>query len=175
MFCHKSAILWSFLKRGVLNTAKSEKFGMDHSWAHWIWFRKSQFEEQCEDHVLAISRERGLWDTPRIVIFGMDYPWEYLIIIQKEPIWMTMWGPCFGHKRAIFWQFLVKGDYGIHPELWNLACSIPKHIDYDSGRLNLKDHVCHKRAIFWPFLEKGDYGIHPELWNLAWNIPGHNV
>ena len=58
-----------------------------------------------------------------------------------------MWGPCFGHKRAIFWPFLEKGDYGIHQELWNLAWSIPGHIDYDSGRTNLKDHV---RTMFWP-------------------------
>ena len=64
-----------------------------------------------------------------------------LIKIQEEPIWRTMWGPCFGHKRAIFWPFLGKGHHGIHPELWNLAWSIPGHIDYDSGRTNSKDHV----------------------------------
>ena len=29
-----------------------------------------------------------------------------LIRIQEEPIWGTMWGPYFGHKRVIFWPFL---------------------------------------------------------------------
>ena len=28
------------------------------------------------------------------------------IKIQEEPIWRTMWGPCFGHKRVIFRPFL---------------------------------------------------------------------
>ena len=32
-----------------------------------------------------------------------------LIIIQEKIIWRTMWGPCFGHKRAIFWPFRGKG------------------------------------------------------------------
>ena len=71
-----------------------------------------------------------------------------LIMIQEEPIWRTMWGPCFGHERAIFWPFLEEGDYEIHPEFWNLAWSIPGHINYDSGRTNLKDHV---RTMFWPW------------------------
>ena len=42
---------------------------------------------------------------------------DTLIKIQEAPIWRTMWGPCFGHKRAIFWPFLGKVYYGIHPEL----------------------------------------------------------
>ena len=79
-------------------------------------------------------------------------------------------GQFFSHKRAIFWPFLGKLGYGIHPELWNFAWSLPWHIDYDSGRTNFKDHV---RTIFWPFLGKGDNGIHLEFWNLAWSIPGH--
>ena len=59
-----------------------------------------------------------------------------------------MWGPCFSHKRVIFWPFLGLVDYGIHPELWKLAWSIPGHIEYDSGTLNSKDHV---RTMFWPY------------------------
>ena len=35
-----------------------------------------------------------------------------LIKIQEEPIRMTMCGPCFGHKRVMFWPFLVKGAIG---------------------------------------------------------------
>ena len=73
---------------------------------------------------------------------------ETLIMIQEEKIWRTIWGPCFGHKRAIFGPFLGKGDYWIHLEWWNLAWSILGHIDYDSGRTNLKDHV---KTIFWPW------------------------
>ena len=70
------------------------------------------------------------------------------IMIQEEPIWRTMWGPCFGHKRAIVWPILRKGYYWIHPKLWNLAWTIPGHSDYDSGRTNLKEHV---RTMFWPW------------------------
>ena len=83
-----------------------------------------------------------------------------LIKIQEEPIWRTIWGPCFGHKRAIFWPFLGKVDYWIHPELWCLAWTIPGKIDYDSGRTNLKGH---KRVIFWSFLSKEDHWILKKL------------
>ena len=79
-----------------------------------------------------------------------------LIMIQEEPIWRNRWGPCFGHKGAIFWPFLGKGDYGIHPELWNLAWSIPGHIDYESGEpiwgTMWGPCLGHKGVIFWPFL-----------------------
>ena len=71
-----------------------------------------------------------------------------LIMIQEKTIWRTMWGPCFGHKRALFWPFLGKGDYGIHPEFWHLAWIIPRHIDYDSRRTNLKEHM---RTMFWSY------------------------
>ena len=79
-----------------------------------------------------------------------------MIMIQEEPIWRTMWGPCFGHKRAIFGPFLGKEDYWIHLESWMLAWSILGHIDYNSGRTNLKDQV---RTMFWSFLRNGDYRI----------------
>ena len=36
--------------------------------------------------------------------------------------------------RAIFWPILGKGDYGIHPDLWNLAWSMPGPIDYNSQK-----------------------------------------
>ena len=35
-----------------------------------------------------------------------------LFKIQEEPIWRSMWGPCFCHKRAMFWPFLGKGATG---------------------------------------------------------------
>ena len=100
-----------------------------------------------------------------------------MIMIQKEPIWRTMWGPSFGHERVISWPFLGKRGYGIHPELWNLTWGIPSHINYDSGKTMWRNMwgPCfgHKRAIFWPFLGVGYYGIHPELWNLVWIVPGN--
>ena len=49
--------------------------------------------------------------------------------------------------RTIFWPFIGKGGDRIHPELLNLAWSIPGHIDYDSGKNNFKEHV---RTVFWP-------------------------
>ena len=89
-----------------------------------------------------------------------------LIMIQEEPIWRTIWGSCFGHKRAIFWSFLGKGEYRIHPEFWNLAWIIPGHIDYNSERTNLKDQV---RIMFWPFLGKESTGYTQqyEIWHGA--------
>ena len=36
-----------------------------------------------------------------------------LIMIQEEQILRTM----FGHKRALFWPFIRKVDYGINQEL----------------------------------------------------------
>ena len=92
-----------------------------------------------------------------------------LIKIQEEPIWRTMWGPCFGHNRAIFLPFIVKGDYQIHPELWNLAWTIPVNINYDSGRTNEGPCEYHVFAIY----SKLGYRIHQAMWNLAWIIPGY--
>ena len=44
-----------------------------------------------------------------------------LILIQEEPIWRTMWGPSFGHKRAMFLPFLGKGGTGYTQqcEIWH--------------------------------------------------------
>ena len=90
-------------------------------------------------------------------------------MIQKEPIWRTMWGPCFGHKRAIFWPFLGKGNYGVHPELWNLAWSILGHIDYDSGRTNLKDHVRTAVDLWSCFIEEASFVL-LKSWFFFWLI-----
>ena len=97
-----------------------------------------------------------------------------LIMIQEEPIWRTMWGPCFGHKRAIFWPFLGKGD-----DRNTQNCEILHGASLGTLIMIQENQCegpcfCHWRAIFWPFLGKGDYGIHPELGYLAWNLPGHN-
>ena len=151
---YKGHILAVSRKMALWDTPRIVKFGMEHPGAHWIWFRNNQYEGPCEDHVLAIK-------GPHFGHFYEKWTMGYthncevqhgpslgtLIMIQEEPIWKTLWGPRFGHKRAIFWPFLEKVDYGINPELWNLAWSIPRHIDYNSGNTNLKDHV---RTMFWP-------------------------
>ena len=43
------------LKISVNIDARTLKFGMEHPWAHWLRFRKNQFEGPCKDHVLAIK------------------------------------------------------------------------------------------------------------------------
>ena len=43
------------LKISVIIYARTLKFGMEHPWAHWLRFRKNQFEGPCGDHVLAIK------------------------------------------------------------------------------------------------------------------------
>ena len=100
-----------------------------------------------------------------------------MIKIQEEPIWRTMWGPCFGHKRAIFWPFLgkVATGYTQQYEIWH-GTSLGTLIEIQEKQIwRTMWGPCfgQKRAIFWPFLGKGDYGINPEFWNLAWSIPGH--
>ena len=142
------------LKISVNIDARTLKFGMEHPWAHWLWFRKNQFEGPCEDHVLAIKGpyfghfyEKGTMGYTQNCKIWHEASLGTYIMIKEEPIRRTMWGPCFGHKRAIFWPFLGKVDFWIHPELWNLAGSIPGKMVYDKGRINLKDHV---RTMFWP-------------------------
>ena len=68
---------------------------------------------------------------------------------------------------AIFWPFLRKGVYRINLEMQNLARSIPRHKDSDSGKINLKDHVW---TMFWPYkghvlaiYRKGGYRIDPAM------------
>ena len=41
--------------RGLLDTARIVKFGMEHPWAHRLLFRKNQFKGPSEDHALAIK------------------------------------------------------------------------------------------------------------------------
>ena len=84
-----------------------------------------------------------------------------LIMIQEEPIWRTRWGPCFGHKRNIFWQFLGKGDYGIHPtqecEIWYGASLGTLIMSQEEPIWGTMWGPClgHNRIIFWLFLGKG--------------------
>ena len=150
-----------FWKRELQDTPRNVKFSMEHPWAHWLRFRKNQFEGPCEDHVLAI--EGYIWpflgEGAAVKTQQCDL-WHGTSLgamtkIWVEPTWSTMWAPCFGHKRAMFWPFLGKRDYGIHPELWNLAWSIPGHIDYNSGQTIWRTMwgPCfgHKRAIFGHF------------------------
>ena len=43
------------LKISVNIDARTLKFGIEHPWAHWLWFRKNHLEGSYEDHVLAIK------------------------------------------------------------------------------------------------------------------------
>ena len=157
LLCHLLSALLSYwvtkLKISVNLDARTLKFGIEHPWAHWSKFRKNQFEGPCEDPVLAIKGPYfGHFLDKRTMGYTLNCEILHgaslgtLIMIQEELILRTMWGPYFGHKRAIFWPFLGKGGHRIHLELLNLAWSIPGHIEYDSGRTNLKDHV---RTMFW--------------------------
>ena len=148
--CHWLSHLLTYwvtkLKISVNIDARTLKFGMEHPWAHWLRFRKNQFEGPCGDHVLAIKGPYfgPFWENGTMGYTQKCEIWHRtshgtLIKIQEEPIWRTMLGPCLGHKRAIFWTFIGKGGYRIHPAMWyfawnipliwNLAWSIPWHID----------------------------------------------
>ena len=96
--------------------------------AHYLIFRKNQFEGPCEDHVMAIKGpyfgnflEKGTMGYTQNSEIWHEASLGTSIMIQEESIWRTMWGPCFGHKRAIFWPFLGKVDYGINKnwEIWH--------------------------------------------------------
>ena len=98
-----------------------------------------------------------------------------MIDIQGEPILRIMWGPCFGHKRAISWPFLGKGATGYtqHFEIWQGTSlgTLTKIQEEPIIRTMWGPCFGHIQAILWPFLGKDDHGIHPELWHLAWSIP----
>ena len=85
---------------------------MEHPWVHWLRFRKSQLEGPCEDHVC--YKRAIFWTFLGKAVTGYTHQCEIwhgtslstLIKIQEEPIWRTMWGPCFGNKVVIFWPHL---------------------------------------------------------------------
>ena len=116
------------LKISVNIDARTLKFGMEYPWAYWLLFKKNQFVGPCEDHVLVI---KGPYFGHFFGKWTMGYTQNYeiwhgaslgtLIKIQEEPIWRTMWGTCFGHRRAIFWPFLGKGAAGYTQqcEIWH--------------------------------------------------------
>ena len=80
-----------------------------------------------------------------------------LIMIQEEPIWRTRWGPCFGHKGAIFWPFWEKGtmEYTEDCEIWHGASLGTLIMSQEEPIWGTKwgPCFCHRRVIFWPFLE----------------------
>ena len=142
---------------------------MDHPWAWELRFKKRQNEGPSEDHVWALK--------------------GHMLAISKKgrgsihpAMWNSAWKiwfewPCCDHVFAIkgpYFAISRKAGYRIHPAMWNLLWSIPVHIDLDSWRTDLKDHVmtmigpqrCHILAIS----RKGGYRIHPAMSNLAWSI-----
>ena len=71
---------------------------MGHPGAHWLWFRKNQFEGPYEDHFLAIKGpyfghcyEKGLWDHRYhiyrcLTVANTSVPyWFYQIFINIPP------------------------------------------------------------------------------------------
>ena len=126
-FGHKGPYFVQFWERGLQDKPSNVNFGMKHPWAQWLRFRKNQLEGPCEHCVLAIKGPclaisgRGATQFRQQSEIWHGASLGTLIKIQEEQIWRNRWGPCFGHKGAIFWPFLGKGYYGIHPELWNLA------------------------------------------------------
>ena len=95
------------------------------------------------------------------------------IMIQEEPIWRTMWGPCFGHERVIFWPFLGKGASGYNQQckIWHKTClgTLLRIQKEPIWRTMWGSCLGHKRAIFWPFLGKGtrEYNQQFEIWHWA--------
>ena len=112
-FGHKMAISWPFSgKMGLWDRPRIVEFGWEPPWAHWLWFRKNQFEGPCEDHVLAIKGpyfdhflEKGTMGYTQNCEIWHRASLGTLIRIQKVLLWRNMWGPCLGHKRGILWQF----------------------------------------------------------------------
>ena len=146
-FGHKRAIFWPFLGKG--------DYGIHPELWNLAWSIPGHFDydsgrTNLEDHILTI---KGPFLGKGTIEYTQQCEiWHWtslgtLIKIKEEPIWRTMWGPCFGHKRAIFWSFLGKGDYWIHHKLWYFALIPPGHVDYYSERTSLKDQI---RTIFWP-------------------------
>ena len=76
-----------------------------------------------------------------------------MIMIQEEPILKTIWGPCFGHKRAIFWLFLGKVATGYTQQcklwLWTSLGLLIKNQEKIICRIIWGPCFGHKRAIFW--------------------------
>ena len=152
-YCHTRILLnktWG-LRSGPsgkqYKTPRFVKFGMEHPLAHWLWFRKKTIWRTMWGPCLGHKRAT-LWPFLGEGATGFSQQSEIwhgaslgtLIRIQRTHL-KDQVRTNFCHKRAIFLQFLGKGDYGIHPEFWNLAWSIPGHIDYQSGSTNLRDYV----------------------------------
>ena len=102
-FGHIRTTFWPFLGKGEYGL-KIVKFGMDHLWAHWLWFKKNQSEGPCEDYVLAIKgpyfshfKESALQVTPSNVIFGMEHPLAQWLGWRKN----QFHGPCEDHVLGI--------------------------------------------------------------------------
>ena len=143
------------LKISVNIDARTLKFGMEHPLAHWLRFRKNQFEGSCEDHVFCNERailwpflEKGSIGYTQQFLIGIWTTLGTLIKIQEEAIGRTIWGPCFAIKG--FWPFLEKGATGFIQQ-----CKIVLGVSL-GALIKIKHHVRTifgwKRDSFWPFL-----------------------
>ena len=84
-----------------------------------------------------------------------------------------MRGPCFGHKRAIFWPFKGKGATGYTQqyEIW-LRTYLGTLIKTQEGPIwRTMWGLClgHKMAMFWPFLGIGarEFTQQFDIWHWA--------
>ena len=92
--------------------------------------------------------------------------------IQEELIWRTMRGPCLGHKRTTFWQYLAKVATGFtqncaiwHNTFLGTLIKIQEELIWRTMRVPC---LGHKRATFWPFLAKEATGFAQQSEFLHW-------
>ena len=168
-FGHTNAIFWPLLKRGLWDTPRIVKLGMEHPWANDY----DSGRTNLKDHVLAIKGpyfchlyKRWLQDTPNNVKFGMKYPWAHWLRIRKN----QFEGPCFGHKMAIFWPFLGKEATGYTQqcEIWHWVSLGTLIKNQEEPLLGTIWGPCfvHKRAIFWQLLRKATWQKQQcEIWH----------
>ena len=137
----------------------------------------NQFEGPCESYVWTIKGpyfghfwEKGAKEYTQQCKIWHGTSLCTLIKIQQEPIWKTMQGPCFGHKRVIFWPFLERGLQNTPRwEIWHGISmdTLIKTQEEPIWRTMWGPYFGHKRAIFWPFLRKAATGFTKqcEIWH----------
>ena len=82
-----------------------------------------------------------------------------------------MWGPCFGHKRAMFWPFLGKEATGYTQQcgIWHGTSlgTLSKIQEEPIIRTMRGPCLGHKRATFWQFLAKWATGFtqQSDIWH----------
>ena len=121
--------------------------------------------------VLLIGSSWILINVPRDISYQKSNFWVYpvapiprngnlahLLRFRKN----QLGGPCFGNRRAIFWQFLRNGATGYTQkcEMWHVTSmdTLIKIQEVPNWRTLWGPGFGHKRAIFWLYLVKGATG-----------------